>query len=209
MNTPTMALGLMAMLAGGADVTPESAGAVAEVTPALVIQTGQLVPDHLTVTRFEDGESFTGPPERFTGAVHVESLFAAYPPGRTGGAMVHFEAGARTAWHSHPLGQVLVITSGVGWVQSAGRERLTVRPGDVVRISPNVRHWHGASADQAMSHLAVLESLDGESTDWMELVTDREYEGRDESRNRDSGNPTATSRPEADRLPLASRKEQQ
>jgi 4-carboxymuconolactone decarboxylase len=191
MKTLAMALSLLAMLAVGGDAPPESAGAVAEVTWALATPADQLVsdevrsaqesvPDQLTVTRFEDGESFTGPPDRFTGDVQVESLFKTYPPGRTGGAMVRFKAGARTAWHSHPLGQVLVITSGVGWVQSEGQGRLTVRPGDVVRIPPNVRHWHGASADQAMSHLAVLESLDGESTHWMELVTDEEYEGRDD-----------------------------
>lgn len=137
---------------------------------------------NVTVTPLADGRSFEGPRDHFTGHVRVESLFAPAPPGRASGAMVHFDAGARTAWHTHPLGQTLVITSGVGWVQSESQDRITVHPGDVVRIPPNVRHWHGASATEPMSHVAVAESVDGEVVEWMELVADATYLGREAQR---------------------------
>ena len=121
------------------------------------------------------GDPIAGSADNFTGGVLVESSFAAEAPGRASGAMVHFDGGARTAWHTHPLGQSLIVTAGCGWVQSEGREVQTVRPGDVVWIPPDVRHWHGGSATTAMSHLAVVESLDGSRVTWMEHVSDEQY----------------------------------
>jgi 4-carboxymuconolactone decarboxylase len=123
----------------------------------------------LTVQRHHPGEAVVGPATQFTGAVKIESLFQAEAPASVGGGLVHFEAGARTAWHTHPRGQSLVITAGCGWVQSEGQ---AVQAGDVVWIPPGARHWHGASADQAMSHFAVAESVDGSAVVWMEPVSD-------------------------------------
>ena len=132
-------------------------------------------PAELTVTPRAEAPHFSGPPANFTGEVEVESLFRADLDGDNGGGMVHFQPGARTAWHTHPRGQTLVVTAGVGWVQQEGKARHTIRVGDVVRIPPHVRHWHGASAEQAMSHIAIAESVDGSSVTWMELVPDAIY----------------------------------
>jgi len=133
--------------------------------------------DPLTVTPRAEAPQFIGPADQFTGTVRVESLFIADLDGRNGGGMVHFEAGARTAWHTHPRGQTLVVSAGVGWVQGEGGERHTIRTGDIVRIPPDVRHWHGACADEAMSHIAIAEAVDGTSVTWMELVSDETYLG--------------------------------
>jgi 4-carboxymuconolactone decarboxylase len=142
---------------------PAETGADAEEAP------------QLTVTPLAKAGAIPGPPEHFTGPVRIEPLLQAEPPARGGGAMVHFEPGARTAWHTHPLGQTLVITAGRGWVQAEGEEVQTVRPGDVVWIPPHLRHWHGASADQAMSHLAIAESTDEGVVTWMEQVSEEQY----------------------------------
>lgn len=119
---------------------------------------------------------FQGPKEWFTGDVEVRLLFTAESPARTGAARVSFQPGARTAWHTHPLGQSLIITSGKGWVQKEGALVEEVQAGDVVWFEPGEKHWHGASPDQAMSHFAIQEEADGSSVSWMEHVTDREYE---------------------------------
>jgi len=111
----------------------------------------------------------------FTGTVRIEPVFQAIAPGRATGSDVTFEPGARTAWHVHPAGQTLIVTGGVGRVQQWGARVEEIRPGDVVRIPPNVKHWHGASPDAAMSHLAITEALDGRSVEWMEPVTDSQY----------------------------------
>jgi 4-carboxymuconolactone decarboxylase len=129
-------------------------------------------PRGLTVQRHHPGEAVVGPATQFTGAVKIESLFQAEPPASVGGGLVHFEAGARTAWHTHLRGQSLVITAGCGWVQSESQAVKAVQAGDVVWIPPGARHWHGASADQAMSHFAVAESVDGSAVVWMEPVSD-------------------------------------
>lgn len=118
-----------------------------------------------------------GPAEWFTGAVRLDQPFAATEPARVSGAVVTFEPGARTAWHTHPLGQTLVVTSGLGWAQKDGGEREEIRPGDVVWFSPGERHWHGATATTAMTHVAIQERLDGKTVDWMEHVTDAQYLG--------------------------------
>ena len=129
----------------------------------------------IVVTRSEAQSSRQGPAENFTGSVRVDQRFQASAPGRVLGARVTFEAGARTAWHSHPLGQTLIVTSGVGRVQRWGDPVDEIRPGDLVWIPPGQKHWHGASPTTAMTHIAIVETLDGKSSDWMEKVTDEQY----------------------------------
>ncbi|MBS1910344.1 MAG: cupin domain-containing protein [Bacteroidetes bacterium] len=118
-----------------------------------------------------------GPEEYFTGTVRIDPLFETEEPARAVGACVTFEPGARTAWHTHPLGQTLIVTFGLGWVQREGEQVLEIRPGDVVWIPPGERHWHGATATTAMTHIAVQERLDGRTVDWMEKVSDEQYRG--------------------------------
>jgi quercetin dioxygenase-like cupin family protein len=127
------------------------------------------------VTRFSPEAATVGSPDNFTGSVKVQSRFQTPSPARVGGGLVSFERAARTAWHAHPLGQTLVVTEGVGRVQHWGGETQEIRPGDVVWIPPGVKHWHGASPEEAMSHIAVAEALDGKSVEWMEHVTDEQY----------------------------------
>ena len=117
-----------------------------------------------------------GPDEYFTGNVRIDPLFEAPDPARVRGASVTFEPGARTAWHRHPLGQTLIITSGFGWVQSEGQVRVELRPGDVVWCPPNEKHWHGATPTTAMTHIAIQEALNGKVVDWMEHVSDEQYQ---------------------------------
>jgi quercetin dioxygenase-like cupin family protein len=118
-----------------------------------------------------------GPAEYFTGAVRVDPLFQEPDPARVVGAQVTFEPGARTAWHTHPLGQTLLVTTGRGLAQRSGGPVEEIRPGDVVWFPPGEKHWHGASPTTAMSHIAIQERLDGKTVDWMEKVTDEQYEG--------------------------------
>ncbi len=122
--------------------------------------------------------SSQGPAEWFTGTVRIDPLFAPTEPARAGGANVTFEPGARTAWHSHPLGQTLVVTSGCGRVQYWGGPIEEIRPGDVIQFAPGEKHWHGAAPTTAMTHIAIAEKLDGKSTDWMEKVSDEQYQGQ-------------------------------
>jgi quercetin dioxygenase-like cupin family protein len=129
----------------------------------------------VTVARAGSAPSSPGPEKNFTGAVRVDSPFRAAAPGRAGGGIVTFEPGARTAWHVHPLGQTLIVTAGVGRVQQWGSPAQEIRPGDVVSIPPGVKHWHGASQTVGMSHIAIAESLDGKTTEWMEKVSDEQY----------------------------------
>jgi len=117
-----------------------------------------------------------GSDEYFTGRVRIDPLFAAPEPSRGRGALVTFEPGARSAWHFHPLGQTLIVTSGCGWVQSEGGPKVEIRPGDVVWCPPNERHWHGATLTTAMSHIAIQEALDGKVVEWLEKVGDEQYE---------------------------------
>jgi quercetin dioxygenase-like cupin family protein len=116
-----------------------------------------------------------GPADWFTGMVRVEPLFQAPEPARVQGASVTFEPGARTAWHTHPLGQTLIVTAGLGWVQREGGAVEEIRPGDVVWFAPGERHWHGATAATAMTHIAVQEKLDGNVVEWLEQVSEAEY----------------------------------
>jgi quercetin dioxygenase-like cupin family protein len=116
-----------------------------------------------------------GPTDWFTGTVRLDPLFQASAPARVGGASVTFEPGARTAWHTHPLGQTLIITAGCGWVQRDGGPVEEIRPGDVVWFPPGEKHWHGATPRTAMTHIAIQESLDGKSVEWLEKVSDEQY----------------------------------
>jgi quercetin dioxygenase-like cupin family protein len=119
-----------------------------------------------------------GPAEWFTGDVRIDPLFEAPEPARARGAKVTFEPGARTAWHTHPLGQTLIVVSGIGWAQREGGPVEEIRPGDVVWISPNEKHWHGASPASQMTHIAIQEALDGKVVDWMEQVSEAQYGGQ-------------------------------
>jgi quercetin dioxygenase-like cupin family protein len=116
-----------------------------------------------------------GPAEFFTGTVRLDPLHSAPAPGRVTCATVTFEPGARTAWHTHPLGQILLVTAGCGWTRCDGGPRYEIRAGDVIWCPPNHRHWHGATATTAMTHIAVTEGLEGKFVVWQEHVTDKEY----------------------------------
>ena len=129
----------------------------------------------VTVIRAGSQPSSRAPEEYFTGSVRRDPLFPATPPSRMVGGSVTFEAGARSAWHTHPLGQILIVTAGVGRVQQSGGPVQEIRPGDVVRIPPGVKHWHGAAPTTAMTHIALTEELDGKNTDWLEKVSDEQY----------------------------------
>jgi quercetin dioxygenase-like cupin family protein len=120
-------------------------------------------------------QSSKGPEEWFTGSVWIQLLFEAPEPARVRGATVTFEPGARTAWHTHPLGQTLIVTAGLGWAQREGGSIEEIRPGDVVWFAPNEKHWHGASPTAAMTHIAIQEALDGKVVDWLEKVSDEQY----------------------------------
>lgn len=123
--------------------------------------------------------SVKGPGEYFTGSVRMDPLFEAPEPARVRGASVTFEPEARTAWHTHPLGQTLIVTAGVGWVQIEGEKKEEIKPGDVIWTPPDIRHWHGATPKNAMTHLAIQEAKDGKVVEWMEKVTDEEYNASD------------------------------
>lgn len=127
------------------------------------------------ITRAGSQPSRSGPAEYFTGSVRVDPLFQPVEPQRASGALVTFEPGARTAWHTHPLGQTLVVTAGCGWVQQWGGPVQMIRPGDVVRIPPGQKHWHGATATTGMAHIAIQEQRDGKTVEWMEKVSDEQY----------------------------------
>jgi quercetin dioxygenase-like cupin family protein len=129
----------------------------------------------MEITRSGSQPSRKGPAEYFTGTVRVDPLFQAPDPARVAGASVTFEPGARTAWHTHPLGQTLIVTFGRGWVQRWGGPIEEIRPGDVVWIPPVEKHWHGATPTTAMTHIAIQEALDGKVVDWLEKVSDDQY----------------------------------
>jgi quercetin dioxygenase-like cupin family protein len=130
----------------------------------------------MKIARNGSRASVSGPEDWFSGHVRVDPLFEVPHPARVAGACVTFEPGARTAWHTHPLGQTLVILSGLGWVQREGARRESVSPGDVVWFEPGEKHWHGATATNGMTHLAIHEALDGRTVDWLEQVTEEQYQ---------------------------------
>lgn len=131
----------------------------------------------MDITRSGTTPSAKGPSEYFTGSVRLDAPFKATEPARVGGATVTFEPGARTAWHTHPLGQTLIVTSGLGWAQREGGPREEIRPGDIVWFPPGEKHWHGATDTTAMTHIAIAKSLNGTPVTWLEQVSDQDYLG--------------------------------
>jgi quercetin dioxygenase-like cupin family protein len=127
------------------------------------------------IKRIGSQPSAKGPADYFTGTIRVDPLFKAADPARASGASVTFEPGARSAWHTHPLGQTLIVTAGCGWVQSWGGPVEEIRPGDVIWTVPGEKHWHGAKATTSMTHIAIQEALNGKVVDWMEKVGDDQY----------------------------------
>lgn len=154
--------------------------AIAMVSSAPTLADQAAVQNHqrgttMEIVRAGTQPSRKGPEEWFTGSVRIDSLFQRQEPARVGGAIVTFEPGARTAWHTHPLGQTLIVTSGVGWTQCEGEPIVEIRAGDVIWCPPNVKHWHGATPTTAMTHIAIQEALNGSPVTWMEKVSDEEY----------------------------------
>lgn len=135
----------------------------------------ELTDDTMEITRIGSQPSRKGPEDWFTGSVRIDPLFDANGARRAASALVTFEPGARTAWHTHPLGQTLIVTAGSGWVQREGGVIENIFPGDVVWFEPNEKHWHGATATTGMSHIAIQENLDGKVVDWMEKVAEETY----------------------------------
>jgi len=129
----------------------------------------------MEIRRIGTQASSKGPSDWFTGTVRIDPLFQAPAPAHVQGVSVTFEPGARTAWHTHPLGQTLIVTAGCGWVQRDGEPVEEVRPGDVVWFSPGEKHWHGATPTTAMTHIAIQEQLDGKAVDWMDKVSEEQY----------------------------------
>lgn len=129
------------------------------------------------IQKRDEAKTYDGPGEYFTGKVRVTPLFAQVAPARVSGASVTFQPGARTAWHTHPAGQALIVTDGHGYVATAN-ERREIRPGDVVVCPPDEKHWHGAAPDSTLTHIAIQESVNGTPVHWLEKVTDDEYAGK-------------------------------
>lgn len=129
----------------------------------------------MEIKRIESQRSTKGPADWFAGAVRIQPLIEAPEPARVRGASIKFEPGARTAWHTHPLGQTLIVTSGLGWAQRDGGPVEEIRPGDVVWFAPNEKHWHGATPIKALTHIATQEALDGKVVEWLEQVTEEQY----------------------------------
>ena len=131
----------------------------------------------MEIKRIGSQASNKGPADWFTGTVRIDPLFQVKEPARAAGNSVTFEPGARTAWHTHPLGQTLIVTAGLGRAQRLGGSLEEIRPGDVICFMPGEKHWHGAAPNTAMTHIAIQEQLDGKPVDWMEKVTDEQYQG--------------------------------
>ena len=161
-----LTLGVASAQAGG--------GSNANAPRAAVVQGSQTI----KITRSGSQQSTEGLAEHFTGSARIDPLFSANTPSHTSGGSVTFERGARTAWHSHPLGQTLIVTAGTGWVQQWGGPIEEIRQGDLVRIPPGLKHWHGAAATTRMTHIALQEQRDDKAADWMEKVSDEQYHAR-------------------------------
>jgi quercetin dioxygenase-like cupin family protein len=167
--TTVISLALLASASAHANQAGAASGSGA--APAASVQDAQTI----TITRSGSQPFRKGPAEYFTGSVRIDPLFQANDPSRTSGASVTFEPGARSAWHTHPLGQILIVTAGTGWVQQLGGQIQEIRQGDVVWIPPGQKHWHGATATTGMTHIAIQEYLDGKVVEWMEQVSDDQY----------------------------------
>jgi quercetin dioxygenase-like cupin family protein len=164
---------ILAITGGGIAALAAGRPAAAEA-PILTVPTKRSN-ETMEIMRIGSRPSGKGPTEYFTGSVRIDPLFQAPDPARVRGASVTFEPGARTAWHTHPLGQMLIVTAGCGWVQREGGPVEEIRPGDVVWFSPGEKHWHGATATTGMTHTALQEALNGKVVDWMEQVSDEQY----------------------------------
>lgn len=169
LTATVISLSLLASASAQANQPGAASGSGAP--PTAPMQDSQTV----NITRSGSVPSQKGPAENFTGSVRVDPLFQAKEPARTSGANVTFEPGARSAWHTHPLGQILIVTAGTGRVQRWGGPIEEIRTGDVVRIPPGVKHWHGASPNMPITHIGIVEQLDGKNTEWMEKVSDAQY----------------------------------
>lgn len=130
----------------------------------------------MNIVRNGEQASVIGAPANFVGSARIDPLFPVRAPSRTSAGYVTFQPGARSMWHTHPLGQTLVVTTGTGWVQQEGGEKQVIRPGDVIWTPPGVKHWHGATASTGMTHMAIQESVDGKNVQWLEAVSDAQYE---------------------------------
>ncbi len=130
----------------------------------------------MDIRRSGSQPSTRGSEDYFTGMVRIDSPFQGTTPARVGGAVVTFEPGARTAWHTHPLGQTLIVTAGCGWAQGEGGPVMEIRPGDIIQFAPGEKHWHGATATAAMTHIAIAESLDGLAVTWLDHVSPEHYQ---------------------------------
>jgi quercetin dioxygenase-like cupin family protein len=163
---------MLAAAAGFAGLAAVAPPAAATSAPAVPTERRNPI---MEIKRLGSQPSTKGSAEYFTGTVRIDPLFEALEPARVRGASVTFEPGARTAWHTHPLGQTLIVTSGLGWTQHDGGPIEEIRPGDVVWFAPGEKHWHGASPTTAMTHIAIQEALNGKVVDWMEKVGDEQY----------------------------------
>ena len=162
------------LASGGSFAALAAAPDAAEAPTPSAADRGNLT---MEIKRNGSQPSTKGSAEYFTGTVRIDPLFQAPDPARAGGGSVTFEPGARTAWHTHPLGQTLIVTAGLGRVQRWGGPIEDIRPGDVIWFSPGEKHWHGASPTTAMTHIAIQERLDGRVVDWLEHVSDEQYRG--------------------------------
>ena len=158
-------------LFGSATSQAQTGAAQADTPPAVSVQDSHSI----RITRSGSEQPGKGPAGYFTGSVQVEPLFSAQDPSRVSGGKVTFEPGARSAWHTHPFGQILIVTEGRGWIQQWGGSIEEIRKGDVIWIPAGVKHWHGATPDTAMTHIAIQEQLNGIAVEWMEKVTDEQY----------------------------------
>ncbi|MBT2304667.1 cupin domain-containing protein [Variovorax paradoxus] len=156
--------------------------AVAQTSPAPATGSApaasSVAPQGMSISRNGTRPSAPGPAQFFAGTARIDPLFPVNAPSRMSGASVTFEPGARSNWHTHPLGQVLVVTAGFGLAQQWGKAIQELRPGDVLWCPPGVKHWHGASPTTSLTHMALQESLDGKNVEWLEAVTDQQYSGR-------------------------------
>jgi quercetin dioxygenase-like cupin family protein len=160
----------LSLFASAASQT-QTGGSQADASPTASAQDSHLI----KITRNGSQQPSKGPAEYFTGSVQIESLFPARDPSRASAGKVTFEPGARTAWHTHPLGQILIVTNGTGWIQQWGGTIEGIRKGDVIWIPAGVKNWHGATPNTAMTHIAIQEQLDGKAVEWMEKVTHEQY----------------------------------
>jgi quercetin dioxygenase-like cupin family protein len=146
-------------------------------TLALDAHAASVVADQsMTIVRNGEQASIMGAPANFVGNARIDPLFAAQAPFKVSAGYVTFQPGARSMWHTHPLGQTLVVTAGTGWVQQEGAERQVIKSGDVIWTPPGVKHWHGATSTTGMTHMAIQEALDGKNVEWLEPVSEAQYE---------------------------------